>query len=111
MSSALTHILTDPVTEQEYLELKLFGTMTNIVRTEWLIDSIYINRKMKEEDYLIRAYKTKLSSTLHLEERPNSINFNSMTYNSFGTLNMPALNNRKSISAVSKPNQPNLKQK
>ncbi len=87
--------------------------MTNIVRVEWLIDSIYINRKMKEEDYFIRAYKSKLGSTLHLEERPNNMNYNSMTFNSLGTfgMNMPVLNNRKSISAISKPNQSNLKHK
>jgi len=36
-----------------------------------------------------------------------------MTFNSLGTfgMNMPTLNNRKSISAISKPNQSNLKQK
>lgn len=68
---------------------------------------------MKEEDYFIRAYKSKLSNTLHLEERQNNMNFSSMTFNSFGTfgMSMPALNNRKSISAIAKPNQSNLKQK
>ena len=68
---------------------------------------------MKEEDYIIRSFRSKLSSTLHLEETQNNMNFNSMTYNSFGFgTSVPiALNNRKSISVVSKVNQQNIKQK
>jgi hypothetical protein len=67
LSPIITHILTEPLLEQEYGELKIYGTLVSLVRVEWLIDSIYLNKRMKEEDYLIRSFKSRINSTLHLE--------------------------------------------
>jgi hypothetical protein len=50
---------------------------------------------MREEDYFIRSYKTKLSSSVQLEEYTN--NQNSISFNSFGG-SLPTLMHRKSIS-------------
>lgn len=74
--------------------------LVSLVRVEWLIDSIYIHKRMKEEDYFIRSFKNK-DSTMHFEEKQNNTYFNSMSHHSFGVNrdSMPTmLNNRKSIS-------------
>jgi len=46
-SPIVTHILTEPITEHEHYELKNYGVLVHIVRVEWLIDSIYIHKRMK----------------------------------------------------------------
>jgi hypothetical protein len=68
---------------------------------------------MSEEDYFIRSFRSKVNSNLQLEERQNMMNFNSMSYSSFGAFGMSlpsALNNRKSISMTANPhNQKHLR--
>ena len=68
----------------------------SVVRVEWLIDSIYIHKKMKEEDYFIRSFKSKIDNVIHLDDR-----YNSMTYNSYGMASVPTLlHNRRTISVA-----------
>ena len=74
------------------------------MRVEWLIDAIYIHKRMKEEDYQIRSFRSKISSGSSLEERQASfmsLGFNSNSFQSIGMagMSMP-LNSRKSISAL-----------
>lgn len=57
LSPIVTHILTEALTEQAYSELRVYGALLQVVRVEWLIDSIYIHKKMREEDYQIRSFK------------------------------------------------------
>jgi hypothetical protein len=94
-SPIVTHILTEPVTEQEYGELKIFGTLVHVLRVEWLIDTIYLNKRMKEEDYFIRSFKSRINSSLHFEDRTINNN-NSLSLHSQPSL--PAFPARKSIS-------------
>jgi hypothetical protein len=89
-----THILTEPVTEAESSELTVFGALVFLVRVEWLIDSIYLNKRMREEDYFIRSFRPRASSSLTLEDNTN--HQNSTSFNSFGA-SLPLLP-RKSIS-------------
>ena len=76
----------------------------HLVRVEWLIDAIYIHKRMKEEDYQIRSFRSKISSGTSLEERQTSfmsMGFNSNSFHSIGMNGMSiALNSRKSISAL-----------
>lgn len=58
----ITHILTEAVTEAEGAELAVFGDLVFLVRVEWLIDSIYLNKRMSEEDYFIRSFKARNNS-------------------------------------------------
>lgn len=58
----VTHILTETVTEAEGAELAVFGDLVLLVRVEWLIDSIYLNKRMSEEDYFIRSFKPRANS-------------------------------------------------
>ena len=80
----------------------------HLVRVEWLIDSIYIHKRMKEEDYQIRSFRNKVNSSNSLEERQNSIMNNSLSFHSLpfnSTNNAPlSLNSRKSISAINSQN-------
>ena len=52
-----THILTDYLKEQEYVQLKSLNSLTFVLKVEWLIDCIYLDKKIDEEDYLIRSFK------------------------------------------------------
>jgi len=54
----ITHILAEPLTEMQYSELNVHGSLIYILRVEWLIDSIYLHKKMTETDYFIRSYKS-----------------------------------------------------
>lgn len=96
-SPVITHVLTEPLTESEYSLLNMYGSLVFIVRVEWLIDSIYLNKRMREEDYFIRSFKAKASSTLQLDDYTN--NQNSTSFNSFGG-SLPTLLHRKSISVT-----------
>lgn len=95
-SPVVTHILTEPLTETDYSELNMYGSLVFILRVEWLIDSIYLNKRMREEDYFIRSFKAK-GSTLQLDDYTN--NQNSTSFNSFGG-SLPTLLHRKSISVT-----------
>ena len=75
------------------------GILVHVLRVEWLIDSIYIHKKMKEEDYQIRSFKGRIQSSTNLEEKQNFAN--SMSFHSMGISTLPAaLSSRKSISAI-----------
>ena len=75
----------------------MYGSLVFILRVEWLIDSIYLNKRMREEDYFIRSFKAKTSGTLQLDDFTN--NQNSTSFNSFGG-SLPTLQFRKSISVA-----------
>lgn len=75
----------------------MYGSLVFILRVEWLIDSIYLNKRMREEDYFIRSFKAKTSGTLQLDDFTN--NQNSTSFNSFGG-SLPTLIHRKSISVT-----------
>lgn len=93
-SPVATHILTEPLTEGECSELTVYGSLVFVLRVEWLVDSIYLSKRMREEDYFIRSYKGKAGPG-QLEEQGN--NQNSTSFNSFAG-SLPTLQLRKSIS-------------
>lgn len=83
--------------------MKTFGLLVHILRVEWLIDSIYIHKRMKEEDYQIRSFRSPNVSSSSLDEKQNSLMLNSISFHSLGGNSVPVqLNNRKSISALRK---------
>ena len=72
--------------------MAVFGALVYLVRVEWLIDSVYLNKRMSEEDYFIRSFRPKVPhTTLPLDDNTN--HQNSMSLNASLPL-MP----RKSIS-------------
>jgi hypothetical protein len=58
---------------------------------EWLIDSVYLNKRMSEEDYFIRSFKPRVPTSAALEDNTNHQNSTSLN------ASLPALP-RKSIS-------------
>lgn len=55
-----------------------FGNLINIVRVVWLIDCIFLYKRLEEEDYVIRQFEskyTKETSELDLN-RVHSASFN-----------------------------------
>ena len=67
LSPLATHILVEPLGEVEYAELRIHGMLVHVVRVEWLTDSIYIHKRMREEDYYIRSFKFKTESSNSLD--------------------------------------------
>lgn len=92
--------------------MKSQGILIYVLRVDWLIDSIYIHKKMKEEDYQIRTFKSVVASSTSLEDKQNSMAGNSISYNSLDinrAMDM-SLVSRKSISNFNTQNLPKIHQ-
>lgn len=64
--------------------------LTQVVRVDWIIDCIYLNRRIREEDYEIRSFKSKQQLKVVLKKDESSSDQTDHT-----------ISNRKSISMSS----------
>ena len=59
INPSITHILVGSITEEEYGKLLGFGDYVEVVRVEWLIDSILFAQRLDEVDYRVRCFRRK----------------------------------------------------